>query len=100
MMWLTIILMALIIFISRYLFLEPKLPLKLSEQALAFLSYSAPAVLTAILTPIVFIVEGELQISLANPYLISAVAAVALALITKNTLLTTVLSMLLFFYLH
>ncbi len=100
MIWLTILLMALVVFASRYLFLEPKLPLRLSQSMLKFLSYSAPAVLTAILAPIVFIQDGTLDLSLDNSYLISAIFAILIALITRNTLLTTVLSMGLFFLIH
>jgi len=100
MITLTILLMAAIIFCSRYLFLEPRLPLKLSSNTLKFLSYSAPAVLSAIWAPIVFIQQHELSISLDNHYLISAVVAIILAITTRKTLLTTVVSMALFFLLR
>ena len=97
---LTILLMASIIFLSRYGFLEPRLPIKLNSATLTFLSYSAPAVLTAILAPIVFVPEGQLAISIHNPYLTCALVATVLAYVTRNTLLTTVLSMGLFFILY
>ncbi|QUM79888.1 AzlD domain-containing protein [Moritella sp. 5] len=100
MIWLTIILMTVIIFISRYIFIEPKLPLRLNPSVVKFLSYSAPAVLTAILAPIVFIQENTLHLNLDNSYLIGAIFAVLLILITRNTLLTAILSMLLFFLIH
>lgn len=99
MIWLTILAMMAIVFSSRYLFLEPKLPLKLSKKTQHFLSYSAPAVLTAILTPIIFIRDDSLSLSLDNPYLISGAVALILAIITRNTLLTTIISMALFFIL-
>jgi branched-subunit amino acid transport protein len=67
---------------------------------LHFLSYAAPAVLTAILAPIVFIQDSQLDISLENNYLICALLAVFLAITTRNTLLTTVLSMAIFFILR
>ncbi|MGI2190324.1 AzlD domain-containing protein [Shewanella baltica] len=92
--------MAAVVFISRHLLLEPKLPLRLSKVTQTFLSYSAPAVLTAIFAPIVFVQEGQLDLSLDNSYLICAVVATILALVTRNTLLTTVLSMGLFFFIH
>ncbi len=94
--WMLILAMAAVVFASRYLFLEPRLPLKLNDEALRVLSYSAPAVLSAVIGPLVFIAEGELNLNPTNPYLTGAVAAVALMLITKNTLLTAVLSMGLF----
>jgi branched-subunit amino acid transport protein len=100
MITLTILLMAAIIFCSRYLFLEPRLPIKLSSNTLKFLSYSAPAVLSAIWAPIVFIQEHALNISFDNNYLICAIVAIVLAITTRNTLLTTILSMTLFFLLR
>ncbi|GGB53798.1 AzlD domain-containing protein [Shewanella inventionis] len=100
MTWLIILSMAAVVFVSRHLLLEPKIPLRLSKNTLTFLSYSAPAVLTAILAPIVFVPEGKLAISMHNPYLTCALVATVLAYITRNTLLTTVLSMGLFFFLY
>lgn len=100
MTWLIILSMAAVVFISRHLLLEPKLPIRLSKNTLIFLSYSAPAVLTAIFAPIVFAPEGQLDLSLNNPYLICALVATILAYVTRNTLLTTVLSMGLFFILY
>jgi len=98
MIWFMILGMASLVFVSRYLFLEPKLPLVLSKNTLKFLSYSAPAVLTAILAPIVFIREGALSLSLDNHYLLAAIVACLLAYFTRNTLLTVVVSMALFFF--
>lgn len=100
MIWLTILLMAIIVFASRHILLEPKVPLRLNQKTLTFLSYSAPAVLTAIFAPIVFAPESQLDISLSNPYLICAVVATLLAWLTKNTLLTTIVSMGLFFMIY
>lgn len=59
MIMLSILLMTLLVFTSRYLFLEPKLPLKLSTRTQKILNYASPAVLTAIWAPIVFIPEGN-----------------------------------------
>lgn len=94
--WLLILTMTLTVFASRYLFLEPRLPLKLSDEALRFLSYSAPAVLSAVIGPLVFIQEDSLNMELTNPYLIGALAAVVLMILTRSTLLTAVISMTLF----
>lgn len=99
MIWLTIILMAIIVFASRHALLEPRVPIRLSQKTLTFLSYSAPAVLTAIFAPIVFAPNNQLDLSLSNPYLICALVATLLAWFTKNTLLTIVISMGLFFML-
>lgn len=100
MIWITILAMAAVIFASRYLFLEPRLPVRLNARVQRILSYSSPAVLTAIWAPIVFLPEGELAVSLANPYLIAATLAAALAWKTRNVLLTVVVSMVIFFLLN
>ncbi len=97
MTWLTLLAMAVIVFISRYIFLEPKLPIRLGPKILHFLHYTGPAVLTAIWAPIVFHQEGQLNLAINNPYFIAAIVAAILAVTTKNVLLTTVLSMALFF---
>jgi len=98
MIWLIIVGMASLVFLSRYIFLEPKLPLRLNHKTQRFLSYSAPAVLTAILAPIVFVRENTLALTLDNNYLVGAVIACLLAYFTRNTLLTALVSMGVFFF--
>ncbi|WP_087026451.1 AzlD domain-containing protein [Thaumasiovibrio subtropicus] len=90
MILLSILAMTLVVFLSRYLFLAPTLPLKLGSEVKRFLKYSSPAILTVILAPIMFL-EGESQqlMPLVNPYLIAAVIATLLAWKTANVLLTT-----------
>ena len=90
---LSIILLAAITFFTRYLFLEGKLPLRLSENAQTLLSYSAPAVLTAIAAPIVFIRDQQLEANLNNPYLIAAFLAVLVAYFTRSIYWTVFLGM-------
>lgn len=95
--WSTLLLMAILVFISRYLLLEPRLPIRLGPRVLHFLHYTGPAVLTAIWAPIVFHRDGELNLAINNPYFIAAIVAAILAVSTRNVFLTTVISMLLFF---
>jgi len=97
MSWLTLLLMAALVFISRYIFLEPRLPIRLGPKVLHFLHYTGPAVLTAIWAPIVFNHKGNLNLAIDNPYFIAAIVAAILAVTTRNVLLTTILSMALFF---
>lgn len=89
-----------IVFLSRYLFLEPKVPLRLSSSAQRFLSYASPAVLTAIWGPIVFLPHGKLSLSDNMPYLLAATFAIAMAWRTKNVLFTTIVSILVFLVLN
>ena len=89
---LTILLLALITFFSRYCFLHPGIPLRIGAKLSSFLSFSAPAVLTAIWVPIIFIKDHQLNISLENPYLIAATLAVIVSIKTKSVYLTLAVS--------
>ncbi|MCE3218170.1 AzlD domain-containing protein [Vibrio diabolicus] len=93
MIMLSILLMTGLVFTSRYLFLEPKLPLRLGTRTQKVLNYASPAVLTAIWAPIVFIPDGALSVNVHNPFLLAALLAALIAYFTKNVLLTTVISM-------
>ncbi|NQY34741.1 MAG: AzlD domain-containing protein [Alteromonadaceae bacterium] len=84
----TILLLAVITFSSRYLFLHPGIPLRIGAKLSSFLSFSAPAVLTAIWVPIIFIKDGSLNISPDNPYLIAATVAVVVSIKTKSVYIT------------
>lgn len=97
MIWLTLLLMACITFATRYLLMEPRLPIRLNTAAQRFLSFSSPAVLTAIAAPIIFVREQQLQLSGDNIYLWAALVAVATAYLSRNTLLTAATSMTVFF---
>lgn len=97
---LSILAMTAVVFLSRYLFLSPRLPVKLNHNAQRLLSYSSPAVLTAIWAPIVFIHDGSLAISWLNPYLVAAILAAVIAWKTHNVIATTVISMGCFFALN
>ncbi|WP_428774133.1 AzlD domain-containing protein [Vibrio sp.] len=96
MIMLSILAMTVLVFVSRYLFLEPKLPLKLNYHAQKLLGYASPAVLTAIWAPIVFVPEQKLWLSAENPYLVAATLAAFIAWRSKNVLLTTIISMAVF----
>ncbi len=93
---LTIVLMALITFSSRYLFIHPRIPVRLGAKMAKLLSFSAPAVLTAIWVPIIFIQQGQLSLSLQNPYLIAATFAVVAAAKSKSVYLTMFIGLIAF----
>jgi len=92
----TIFLMAVITFSTRYLFIHPRLPVRLGAKMAKLLSFSAPAVLTAIWVPIIFIQQGELSVSLHNPYLISATFSVVAAAKSKSIYLTMLVGLITF----
>ena len=97
--WIILLSVAALVFASRFLLMEPWLPLRLSQNVQQILRYSAPAVLTAIATPIVFMRDNEFNLSLDNHYLMASIIVIILALITKNTLMTVILGMLSFLFL-
>lgn len=96
-MILTLCLMAIVTFTTRYLFLHKRLPFEIGPKGQRFLSFSAPAVLTAIWVPIVLLPDGELNLSIDNAYLIGALVAIAVAYKTKNIYATTLLGMAAFY---
>jgi len=100
MIMLSIVSMTVVVFLSRYLFLEPKIPLKLNYHAHRLLSYASPVVLTALWAPIVFLPEGKLSLTYSNVYLIGAIFTGLLIWKTNNVLVTIILSMGLFLVLN
>ena len=89
--------MGALVFLKRYAFLEPRLPLRLSSNARQFLGFAVPGMLTAICGPIIFLPGHQLDLSLANPYLLGSVVAVVLVLLTRSTLISMLVSMVCFF---
>ncbi|EKT4523190.1 AzlD domain-containing protein [Pseudomonas putida] len=100
MTWLLIFAMGLVVFLNRYAFLEPRLPLRLSSNARQFLGFAVPGMLTAICGPIIFLPGHQLDLSLANPYLLGSLVAIALVLLTRSVLLSMLASMVIFFLLR
>lgn len=84
MTFITIISLAFITFTTRYLFLEGRLPLRLGLNVKQILSFSAPAVLTAIFVPILFIQKQELNIGYTNQYLWGGITAICAAYKTQS----------------
>lgn len=96
MILLTILLLACITFGTRYLFLEGRLPIRLGPNVKHLLSFSGPAVLTAIAAPIIFIHQQQLDIAIDNPYLWGALAAVVTAYKTGSVYWTMGVGLLVF----
>ncbi len=61
------------------------------------LKYVPVAVLTAIITPMVLMPSGEMDVSLDNPWLLGALAAFAVGIYRQHQLLTIVIGVLVFF---
>ncbi len=100
MIYLMIVAMGLVVFFNRYLFIEPRLPVRLNRGAREFLGFAVPGMLTAICGPIIFLVDHHLNLSPTNPYLLAGLCAVGLMVWTRNVLLTVLLSMAVFYLLR
>ncbi|WP_017528096.1 AzlD domain-containing protein [Pseudomonas fluorescens] len=97
MIYLMIMAMGLVVFFNRYLFIEPRLPVRLNRGAREFLGFAVPGMLTAICGPIIFLPDHQLNLSPANPYLLAGICAIGLMYWTRSVLITVLLSMALFY---
>lgn len=92
----TILLLACITFTTRYLFLDGHLPIRLGPNVRHLLSYSGPAVLTAIAAPILLVHQQQLDLASDNAYLWGALMAIVVAHKTGSVYWTIGLGMLIF----
>lgn len=96
--WFLLIILALVVFMNRYILLEPNIPLRLPKWFQQSLQYSAPCLLTAIATPIVFMDEqGVFRSTLPNPYFIATVLTIGIAYTVRHTLATIIISLACFY---
>ena len=100
MTWTLLLSLAVIVFLNRYIFLEPKFAFKLPQFIEQMLQYSAPCLLTAICAPIVFFHGEELRTLPLDAYFLTAILCVVFALISKKILLNLSLSLLCFYALN
>lgn len=79
-----------IVFFNRYLFLEPRLPIRLPALVQQALKYSAPCLLTAICGPIILMDHDIVRPLGDNPYLWGALFSVLIAFFIRNMLLSLI----------
>ncbi len=91
--------MACVTFSVRYAFFMRTLPIKLNRHARQFLIFTAPCVLTALWTPIVF-GDAVAELNALNPYVLAGGFAVVASLLIRNTLAVIGLSMGVFYFLR
>lgn len=99
MTWILLLSLAVIVFANRYFFLEPKVSIQLPQFAQQMLHYSAPCLLSAICTPIIFFNGEQLRHLPVDPYFLTAILAVIFMVLFKKVLLTLGLSLLSFYLL-
>lgn len=85
--------MMLVTMLVRYPVLALSGRLRLSDRLLQALNYVPPAVLTAIIVPMVLVEDDALWLSWENARLVGAIAAIAVGFWRKNLLLTIVVGM-------
>lgn len=100
MIWVVIVGMGAIVFFNRYVFLEPRLPLRLGKHTRDFLGFAVPGMLTAICGPLIFMPGQQLDLSLFNPYLVGSLCAIICMLCARRVLTSVVLSMGVFYLLR
>ena len=88
--------MSAITFSVRYVFFSSHMSFELNEKVNNFLKFTAPCILTAMWTPIVFGSIDQESSLLNNPYLIAGVATILISLLIKNTLTVVLLSISIF----
>ncbi|MEZ8143828.1 hypothetical protein A1OO_16915 [Enterovibrio norvegicus FF-33] len=98
--WLMILGMACITFSVRYFFLAKSIPFRVTPVMQRILKFSAPAVLTALAVPFLVFPQGELDISVQNPFLIAGIFVCALSLLRLGTLSTVLISMIFFWFIR
>lgn len=96
MSWLLLFALAGIVFLNRYLLLEPKLPIRLPILLRQTLHYSAPCLLTAICGPII-LNKGPLSELISNPYMYATLFSIGCALLIKSMLLSVLASLIGFY---
>ena len=99
MSWLFLLLLACIVFFNRYIFLEPRFPIKIPDWFERALHYSAPCILSSICIPIILIDGESFRNSMLNPYFIATLLTIVAAYLIRHTLLTILMSLSSFYFL-
>lgn len=98
--WLVMLFGGLITFGIRFSFIYLFGRIQISETMRRALHYVPPAVLSALVFPDLFLHTGKFDVTLDNHRLLAGLAAVVIAWISKNTLLTIVAGLVVFFLLQ
>ncbi|TCM68649.1 branched-subunit amino acid transport protein [Acinetobacter calcoaceticus] len=100
MSWGLIIAMSALVFFNRYLFLEPRVRIRLPHVMQRMLHYAAPCLLTAICVPVIFFDEQQqLRAMGQNAYLYAASGTAIFYLISKRILVSSIIGFVLFYLL-
>lgn len=97
MSWTLLLALAAIVFANRYVFLEPRLPVRIPKLLHDALKYSAPCLLTAICGPIILMDNGVLRSFPDNPYLWGSLCTVVIAFFIRQMVVAVLASLLVFY---
>lgn len=99
MTWALLLTLAAVVFVNRYVFLDPNTPVKLPQVFHDALRYSAPCLLTAICGPIILMENGIVRAFPGNPYFLGAICAVVIAIFVRQMVVSVLASLLVFYML-
>lgn len=91
--WILIVGLAIVAFVSRAVFILPGARLSLPPTLERVLRYAPAAALVAIVVPDLFRVDGVVTLTLDNPRVVAGVAAFAVAAWTRHIVFTIVAGM-------
>ncbi len=86
----TLLGMGVVTYLTRVLFIVGMKGDRLPPFIIRWLSYVPVAVLAAIIFPMLAAPEKRLDLTYTNPYLLAGIAASAIALATKNLIITVI----------
>ena len=89
-------LMTLITFYNRYALLSPNVKITIGPKLQSFLKYTAPAVLTSLWVPIVFVKEQQINLDLSDPYLSAGLITVIVSLFIRKPLIIVITGLIIF----
>ena len=93
MTWTFMLLLAGIVFLNRYIFLEPRFPIKIPDWLNRALRYSAPCILSSICVPIILMDSHVFREHIINPYFIATLITILVAYVIRHTLATICISL-------
>ena len=99
MTWALLLTLAAVVFVNRYVFLDPNTPVKMPQVFHDALRYSAPCLLTAICGPIILMENGIVRAFPGNPYFLGAICAVVIAIFVRQMVVSVLASLLVFYIL-
>ena len=93
MSWILILSMAVIVFLNRFILLEPKVKLKLPNYIVRMLNYAAPCLFTAMCLQIIWVQESKV----IPAYIYGGLSCLLFSLILRYTLVNVCCSLMMFY---